>query len=54
MTAALHRREFLAACAVGVTGALAGCADPDVAMFVEGVDGGTDRSSTTRPVHCHC
>lgn len=42
MNAALHRREFLAACAVGMTGALAGCADPDVAMFVEAVP--TDRA----------
>lgn len=31
----LSRRRLLAACGVGVMGALAGCADPDVAMFVD-------------------
>jgi len=33
----LSRRELLAACGAGAVGALAGCADPDVAMFVESV-----------------
>ena len=31
----LSRRRLLATCAVGAMGALAGCADPDVAMFVD-------------------
>lgn len=46
MDTALPRREFLAACAVGVAGALAGCADPDVAMFVDPVP--TDRAVAER------
>lgn len=47
----LSRRRLLATCAVGVMGALAGCADPDVAMFVDRVS--TDREigeqATVRP-----
>ena len=47
----LSRRRLLAACAAGATAALAGCADPDVAMFVDPVS--TDREigeqATTRP-----
>lgn len=49
--APLSRRRLLAACAVGATAAFAGCADPDVAMFVDPVS--TDRAiaeqATTRP-----
>ena len=41
MDTALHRREFLAARALGVTGVLAGCVDSDAAMFVDPVP--TDR-----------
>jgi len=38
----VSRRRLLATCAAGAMGTLAGCADPDVAMFVEQVS--TDRT----------
>ena len=46
MDTALPRREFLATCAAGVAGTLAGCADPDVAVFVDPVP--TDRAVAER------
>lgn len=35
MNTALPRRELLAACAVGITGALADCAPPDATMSAD-------------------
>ena len=46
MSTSLSRRRLLAGCAVGLTVGLAGCADPDVAMFVERVP--TDRAIAER------
>jgi hypothetical protein len=46
MVQKVSRRRLLATCAAGAMGALAGCADPDVAMFVEQVP--TDRAIAER------
>ena len=47
----LSRRKLLAGCAAGVTAGLAGCADPDAAMFVEPVPSATAiaTEATTTP-----
>jgi len=47
----LSRRELLAGCAAGLTAGLAGCADPDAAMFVEPVPSAADiaTEATTTP-----
>jgi len=42
----VSRRRLLATCAAGAIDGLAGCADPDVAMFVEQVS--TDRAIAER------
>lgn len=46
MDTALHRREFQASRAFGVTGALAGCVDPDVAVSVESVPADREKRRT--------
>ncbi|TQQ81436.1 hypothetical protein [Halonotius roseus] len=47
----LSRRKLLAGCAAGLTAGLAGCVDPDAAMFVEPVPSATDiaTKATTAP-----
>ncbi|ERH05948.1 MAG: hypothetical protein J07HN4v3_01557 [Halonotius sp. J07HN4] len=47
----LSRRKLLAGCVAGVTAGVAGCADPDAAMFVEPVPSPTDiaTEATTTP-----
>lgn len=46
MDTALHRRNFQASRVVGVTGALAGCVDPDVAVVAESVPTDREKSRT--------
>ena len=47
----LSRRKLLAGCAAGLTAGLAGCADPDAAMFIESVSDPTAiaTKATTAP-----
>lgn len=51
MDESLSRRKLLAACAVGATVGVAGCADPDVAMFVDRVstDSAIGTQATLQP-----